>query len=40
MTLTGSNEEIQVDRVIDYFTIRFVFVYTDADFVNCRITSG
>ena len=26
-----SNEELQVDRVIDYFTIRFIFFYIDAE---------
>ena len=40
MTLTGSNEELQVDRVLEYFTIRFVFVYIDADWVNWIFTSG
>ena len=32
--MIGSNEELHVDRVIDYFTLRFVFVYIDADWVN------
>ena len=34
MTLAGTNEELQVDRVIEYLTIWFVFVYSDADWVN------
>ena len=38
--LTGSNEELQVDRVIDYFTIWFVFVYIDAGWVKWIFTSG
>ena len=38
--LTGSTEELQVDRVIDYFKFWYVFVYIDADWVNWRNTNG
>ena len=37
MTLTVSNEELQVDMVIDYLTFWFMFVYIDADRVKWRI---
>ena len=40
LTLNGSTVDLQVDRLIDYLTFQFVLVYIDADWVNCKLTSG
>ena len=40
MTMTGSNEKVQVNTVLDYYTFQFVFVYFEADWVNWRSING
>ena len=39
VTLTGSIEFLQVDRLIDNLKIWFILVYIDADWVKWRNTS-